>query len=160
MSMQRIVDHVSVTLIEPEPAPEVTLLPDDTELSDDPLQAYLREIHTVRLLTAKDERHLASCIEDFTYLDRCAEELSVSLGCKPSSLDVTEHLLQRLHHLTDIVQALSDSIEIDDCGELLLSPQVRGMIDSVLNRDLVGRVCDQSGVDAQCVADVQSVEKR
>ena len=64
MLMQRIADELTVTLVEPEPQLELALIPDEAELSDDPLQAYLREIHTVHLLTAKDERHLASCIED------------------------------------------------------------------------------------------------
>src|SRR5574341_239868 len=81
MLMQRITDEVSITLVEQEPQAELALIPDETELSDDPLQAYLREIHTVHLLTAKDERHLASCIEDAVAIEACINHLRAILGC-------------------------------------------------------------------------------
>ena len=38
----------------------VVVTEDEEEGSDDPLRTYLREIHEVNLLTARDERFLAS----------------------------------------------------------------------------------------------------
>jgi RNA polymerase primary sigma factor len=137
MLMQRIADAVSITMVEPEPQLELALIPDEAELSDDPLQAYLREIHTVHLLTAKDERQLASCIENAVAIQACIDHLTANLGCVPSAVDVTRHLYERLHAMTDIVQALSHYAEIDDVGALFTTPEVRAMIDSVLQRELV-----------------------
>jgi RNA polymerase primary sigma factor len=142
MLMQRIADQLTITLVEPEPQLELALIPDEAELSDDPLQAYLREIHTVHLLTAKDERHLASCIEDAVAIQTCVNALTGLLGCAPSAGDITRQLYQRLHEMNDIVQALSHYAEIDDAGMLFTTPEVRAMIDSVLQRELVEYVTD------------------
>src|SRR5215212_1853997 len=142
MLMQRIAEKVTITLVEPEPQLELALIPDEAELSDDPLQAYLREIHTVHLLTAKDERYLASCIEDAVAIQGCVNSLTGVLGCAPSAGDVTRQLYQRLHEMNDLVQALSRYAEIDDGGMLFTTPEVRAMIDSVLQRELVEYVTD------------------
>ncbi|MFN0074416.1 MAG: sigma-70 family RNA polymerase sigma factor [Chloroflexota bacterium] len=143
MLMQRIAEQVTITLVEPEPPVELALIPDDAELSDDPLQAYLREIHTVHLLTAKDERYLASCIEDAVAVEACVNELTATLGCEPSARDITRHLYERLHGLNPILQALSHYTGVDDLGMLLTSPDVRAMIDSVLQRGLVESAADE-----------------
>jgi RNA polymerase primary sigma factor len=147
MLMQRIADKVTITMVEPEPQLELALIPDEAELSDDPLQAYLREIHTVHLLTAKDERHLASCIEDAVAIRACINHLTATLGCVPSAGDVTRHLYERLHAMNDIVQALSHYAEIDDAGVLFTTPEVRAMMDSVLQREMVNHVAGALGID-------------
>jgi RNA polymerase primary sigma factor len=148
MLMQRIADEVTITMVEPEPQLELALIPDEAELSDDPLQAYLREIHTVHLLTAKDERYLASCIEDSVAIQACINYLTATLGCVPSAGDVTRHLYERLHAMNDVVQALSHYAEIDDAGALFTTPEVRAMMDSVLQREMVNHVAAALGIDA------------
>jgi len=157
MLMQRIAEKVTITLVEPEPQLELTLIPDEAELSDDPLQAYLREIHTVHLLTAKDERHLASCIEDAVAVEACVNHLTAVLECVPSPGDITRHLYERLQAMNDIVQALSHYAEIDDLGLLFITPEVRAMFDSVLQRELVEFATDALEIDP-LVAERQLVE--
>jgi RNA polymerase primary sigma factor len=147
MLMQRIAEKVTITMVEPEPQLELALIPDEAELSDDPLQAYLREIHTVHLLTAKDERHLASCIEDAVAVQAGIDHLTATLGCVPSAVEITRHLYERLHAMTDIVQALSHYAEIDDAGALFTVPEVRAMIDSVLQRELVDHATARLEID-------------
>jgi RNA polymerase primary sigma factor len=151
MLMQRIADQVTITVVEPEPQLELALIPDEAELSDDPLQAYLREIHTVHLLTAKDERHLASCIEDAVAIQAGIDHLTATLGCVPSAVDITRHLYERLHQMTYIVQALSHYAEIDDAGALFTTPEVRAMIDSVLQRELVEHATGRLEIDTLLV---------
>src|SRR5215216_4317791 len=49
----------------------------EDESSDDPLRTYLREIHEVNLLTARDERFLASRMEESTALEQLVDSLRI-----------------------------------------------------------------------------------
>jgi RNA polymerase primary sigma factor len=115
----------------------------DEESSDDPLRAYLREIHEVHLLTARDERYLASRIEESTALDSLVASLRVETASEPSSLDILHALLFRVRESLVLLRACSSCLEQSHLGELLIADDFRKRIDGVLDHDLVGALAER-----------------
>ena len=128
------------------PAPPVApVLPvssadDDSEAADDPLRTYLREIHEVNLLTARDERYLASRMEESVALDQVIASLRIETASEPGSLEVLSELLTRVREAMDLVEAIGQHHETEAYGELLTCPKLRRQIDGVLDQDLVQRL--------------------
>ena len=91
---------------EPEWEPES----ETTEVLDDPVRMYLREIGRVRLLTSKDERVLARKIEGGKYLDGLEAELVELEGRQPRPWEITSGLLHRMVAASPLVDALGDQL--------------------------------------------------
>src|SRR5690242_14067530 len=84
---------------------------DDGDTSDDPLRAYLREIHEVNLLTARDERFLASRMEESIMLDEVVASLRIETAAEPSSLDILHELLSRARESLPLLRTISQIFE-------------------------------------------------
>jgi RNA polymerase primary sigma factor len=136
---------------------------EETDNSDDPLRAYLREIHEVNLLTARDERFLASRLEESTMLDQVLASLRIETASEPSSLDILHELLIRARESLPLLRACASLIRRPDIGDLLTSIDFRRRIDGVLDQELVSALarrleCDEADVQRELV--VLSVETR
>src|SRR5919197_935769 len=135
----------------------------DEENSEDPLRAYLREIHEVNRLTARDERFLASRLEESTMLDQVVASLRIETASEPSSVDILHELLIRARESLPILRACASLLRRPDIGELLTSIDFRRRIDGVLDQELVSALarrldCDEADVQRELV--VLSVETR
>ena len=146
-----------------DPALRVLGPSEDEEHADDPLRTYLREIHEVNLLTARDERFLASRMEESTALDRLVDSLRIETACEPSSLDILNELFARLRDSFELLGALAEVVGEPDIGLTLTSTDVRRRIDGVLDQELMAALAERLGwelSDVQREIVVISVETR
>ena len=103
----------------------VVVSEEEEEGSDDPLRTYLREIHEVNLLTARDERFLASRMEESVALDQLVASLRIETASEPSSLDILHELLSRVRESLDLLRIISDLVDERDLGAILTSVDFR-----------------------------------
>jgi RNA polymerase primary sigma factor len=120
---------------------------EDEESSDDPLRTYLREIHEVNLLTARDERYLASRMEEATALGQIVASLRVENGSEPGTLAVLHELLARVRESLELLQACSACCGQAHLGELLTAAEFRQQIDGVLDQALVDALAERLSLD-------------
>ena len=164
--MFEVKDDLYAPLSAPVAAPPVAVVPppeEDPDVSDDPLRAYLREIHEVSLLTARDERYLASRLEESTLLDQVVAALRAETAAEPTSLDILHELLARVRESMPILEAALECTGEPSLGQLLTSVEFRKRIDGVVDQELVALLAEQVDldlVDALREVVVLSVETR
>jgi RNA polymerase primary sigma factor len=110
-----------------------------SELIDDPVRMYLREIGRVTLLTAADERRLAKQIVDFKQFTRAQSDLTAELGRPASAVEVVHRLLERIAESTPLIDALADYLGLSanmTLGELVNDGTLRSAIDSELKEEM------------------------
>ena len=126
----------------------VEVEPAEHEIIDDPVRMYLHEIGKVSLLTANDEKALASKIEEAKYLERIEELYLQRYGEYPSAVRVTVYLIRHLLASRPIVDILAERLElapIDSVIERLHDPKLRAAIDGVLDREMVTAIAEVGG---------------
>jgi RNA polymerase primary sigma factor len=119
----------------------------DEENSEDPLRAYLREIHEVNLLTARDERYLASRMEEATALDELVASLRAETASEPSDLDILDELLVRVRESLGLLHTCASLLGRSNLGEMLTATDFRKRIDGVLDEDLSTALAERRGCD-------------
>ena len=92
---------------------EVEEVDEGTELIDDPVRMYLREIGRVTLLTAADERRLAKEIAGYKHISKIKDDLGVKEDETIPATDVSRTLLLRLVQQQELVEALVKYLGID-----------------------------------------------
>jgi RNA polymerase primary sigma factor len=118
---------------------------EDSEISDDPVRMYLREIGRVGLLTAKDERFLARGMEISQKLSDIQAEMTVQAGRLPTAADTTRELLSRLGSQHEVASAIAGFIGLPKnvtLGTVLGIPELRELIDGSHNDDLLAFLSD------------------
>ena len=80
---------------------------ESSEMIDDPVRMYLREIGRVSLLKAADERHLARQMEAAKHIERLEEELTSPEGRPPRAWQIVNQLLSRAVEGQELATALS-----------------------------------------------------
>jgi len=118
---------------------------EDSEISDDPVRMYLREIGRVGLLTAKDERFLARGMEISQKLSDIQAEMTVQTGRLPTAADTTRELLSRLGSQHEVASAIAGFIGLPKnvtLGTVLGIPELRELIDGSHNDDLLAFLSD------------------
>jgi len=123
--------------------PEVD--PGEHEIIDDPVRMYLHEIGKVSLLTANDEKVLASKIEEAKYLERVGEIYLQHYEEPPSAVQVTIYLIRHLLAARPLVDILAERLELAPTYSVtkrLSSPKFRAAIDRVLDREMVTAIAD------------------
>lgn len=110
------------------------------EAIDDPVRMYLHEIGKVALLTAEDEKVLASKIEEAKYLEKI-EQLYLQQHQKyPSPADMVIYLLRHLLAAQPVINALAKQLGIkrhDNFVKSLTDPKLREAIDGVIDPVIV-----------------------
>ncbi len=128
---------------------------DGSELIDDPVRMYLREIGRVTLLTAADERRLALQLAAFKHVDKSEQEFLAANDRPASSADIAKLLLERLQDQGDLIEAISEYLAIDEkmtIGELLLNEKMRSGVDGEINFDMLEQLGERYGQDSMEVA--------
>lgn len=118
------------------------------EAIDDPVRMYLHEIGKVSLLTARDERALASRIEEAKYLEKIEETYFHRYGTYPSPVRIALYLLRHLLAVKPVVDILAKRLGLartDSFTRRISAPKLRDAIDSVLDQDLMNTIAKATG---------------
>jgi len=110
------------------------------EVIDDPVRMYLHEIGKVSLLTASDEKALASKIEEAKYLEKIEELYFQRHGEYPSPVDTVIYLLRHLLASQPLIPILTKRLKLaatDSFIKRIHDPKLRSAIDRMINQELV-----------------------
>jgi RNA polymerase sigma factor (sigma-70 family) len=132
---------------EAESLTELDLEPDETPV-DAPILMYLREIGKVALLTANDERVLASKLEDTKYLEKIEGPGFQHHGRYSQAVRTIIYLLRHLLEARPMVDILAQRFEIaatDSLIQIIFAPELRAAIDGVIDPELVKAIAEASG---------------
>ena len=128
---------------------------DNSEMIDDPVRMYLREIGRVSLLKAHDERVLARRMEAVKHIEALEEELTSPDGRPPRAWQVVLNLLQGLARSEKEIGAISRFVGITGdrtLAELRFHPKVRDALDGELNEDILnylGEILNKEPLEAK-----------
>jgi RNA polymerase primary sigma factor len=115
---------------------------------DDPVLMYLHEIGRVSLLTAKDEKVLASKLEEAKYLAKIEDLSSQQDGKYSAAVRTTIYLLRHLLAAWPVVRILSRRFEIATNHNFIRTirdPKLRAAIDGVIDPELVKAITETNG---------------
>ena len=118
---------------------------EDSEITDDPVRMYLREIGRVTLLTARDERVLARAMELQRRLDLMQEALEEEEGAKPTACRTTKYVLVTLLPQRKVAEAVGKFLGLPPdmrLSTLLVNPELRTLIDGPHNENLLNYLSD------------------
>ncbi len=135
--------------IEPEIELETALEPEE-EVIDDPVRMYLREIGRVSLLTAQDEKNLASKMELDRHVRRIEEDWFTKFGNTPSAADIMIAILERLCQSSPLIDMLAEELGLPPSVSLLdriSDPRFRAAIKGVIDQRLVRAIAERTGGD-------------
>ncbi len=126
--------------------------PEDSELTDDPVRMYLREIGRVNLLTAADERVLARAMELQRRLNKIEESIATETGVQPSSADTCMAVLREVAPHDEAAQAIGRFVGVP--GEMTLAAlvtdkELRTLIDGPHDEGLINFVSDALNCSAE-----------
>ena len=80
---------------------------EETEMLDDPVRMYLREIGRVSLLTAKDERVLAKKMEASRHIRKVEQAFEAGRGRAPAAYETIIEIARRSAEATKIIEILA-----------------------------------------------------
>lgn len=126
--------------------------PEDSELTDDPVRMYLREIGRVSLLTASDERVLARAMELQRRLDKVESAITAEAAVKASSAAICMAVLGEVtpHHET--AQAIGKFVGVPgdmNLAVLVTDKELRTLIDGPHDEGLINFVSDALNCSAE-----------
>lgn len=124
------------------------------QIVDDPVRMYLHEIGKVSLLTADDEKALASKIEEARYIETIEELYHQRYGEHPSPIHLVVYLLRHLLAAQPIVDILAQRLEFDAADSVIRTirdPKLRAAVDRVIDKDIVVVIAEASGRSASGV---------
>ena len=128
---------------------------DNTEIIDDPVRMYLREIGRVSLLKAHDERVLARRMEAVKHIETLEEELTGPDGRPPRAWQIVLHLLRGVSRSSKEITAISRFVGISGdrtLAELRFHPKVRDALDGELNEEILnylGEILNKEPLEAK-----------
>jgi RNA polymerase primary sigma factor len=143
-------DLADKTDTEGTPAPALDLEPWEQPV-DDPILMYLHEIGKVSLLTAKDEKVLASKLEEAKYLAKVELLLSQQRVRYSPSVSTAIYLLRHLLDARPVVKILAQRFELparESIMQTIHNPKVRAAIDGVIDPELVKVITETNGKSA------------
>ena len=114
-----------------------------TEVLDDPVRMYLREIGRVYLLTSKDERVLARKMEGGKHLEKLERSLTESEGRPPQAWELSCALLHRMVDSAPLVGALGEALGLPrspTLSQITDHPKLRAAIDAEIDLELMAQL--------------------
>ena len=118
----------------------------DSEITDDPVRMYLREIGRVSLLTAQDERVLARAMERCGRLQEIRKGLAQAAGDRPPTAGATvRELLRSLSGQHEVASAIARFLGLPPdmpLSMLISHPELRDLIDGPHSEDLLNYLSD------------------
>jgi len=124
----------------------------ETELTDDPVRMYLREIGRVNLLTAEDERVLARAMELEKRLIAIEDEIAEETGRQPTARITVLGLLNRLYRVRDAAIAVARFLGIPEevrLSTVMHDPDMRILVDGPINEALVNYLSDTLQIEPE-----------
>ncbi len=122
---------------------ESSLQIESTEVLDDPVRMYLREIGRVQLLTSKDERVLARKMEGGKNLDQLVKQLTRDSGRSVSAWEMSLELLNRLIQARPLIKALANRLGLPEdmtLSQIMGDQKLRDATDEILDPDMTEAV--------------------
>ena len=120
---------------------------DASEMIDDPVRMYLREIGRVTLLTAKDERRLARAMEGAKYIEQLEKELASLQGVPPKAWEIVLHLLGESSQLRFVAEVVAWKHEIPlpiTLRDVVSNQQLRAVIDAPIDHEKMQELADHA----------------
>src|SRR4030043_1682433 len=117
------------------------------EAIDDPVRMYLHEIGKVSLLTADDEKALASKIEEANYLENIEELYFQRHGEYPSTVDTVIYLLCHLLASKPLIDILAKRLKLTSADSFIQNisdSKLRAAIDNMISQELVEAIAKDS----------------
>ena len=122
-----------------------------TEVLDDPVRMYLREIGRVHLLTSKDERVLARKVEGGRHVENLEKGLQQEAeGRAPKSWELCSFLLERLGQAAPLVGVLGENLGLSrylTLSQVTDHPKLRASIDAQLDPELMASMASALEMD-------------
>jgi RNA polymerase primary sigma factor len=118
---------------------------EEHDVIDDPFHVYLREIGKVQLLTAEDEKILASKLEEAKYLRKIEEIYYQEYNTYPSSTNITIYLIRHLLTLKDLIEQSFKFMGIKPTGSFISkinNVKFQEAINNVINQTLVTKIAE------------------
>ena len=118
---------------------------EDSEISDDPVRMYLREIGRVGLLTASDERFLARGMEISQRLSEVQAAMAERTGQLPTAAETTLELFRRIGDQRDVAKKIASFVGLPHdltLGTLLGIPELRQLVDGPHDETLLAYLSD------------------
>lgn len=119
-----------------------------SEAIDDPVHVYLREIGKVPLLTAKDEKELASKLEEAKYVKRIEELYFQPYHNYPAPEDIVVYLLRHLLASKNLLKIIAERLGLDtktSFTDRIRDKKLKEAVNSVINQQLITDVSQSSG---------------
>lgn len=152
----------SVEEVEPKPEIETEVVADDTlleieetDIIDDPVRMYLREIGNVSLLNFQQERVLASKMERDRHINKIRNDLLSRSDTPPSATDIMIAMLERLCESTDLITLLEEELDLSPAASLverISDPKFRDAIDNVIDTKLTETIAEKTGEESATVS--------
>jgi len=114
-----------------------------TDIIDDPVRMYLREIGRVDLLKAPQERDLARKFEGKRFVEKKEVSLSLEEDTPPRAREIVADMLRTVVDSEDIIKAILTSKEVAYDGtlpDLMANPEVREAIDGIFQDELLEQI--------------------
>ena len=116
-----------------------------TEIIDDPVRMYLREIGRVSLLKAAEERILARHFEEGRHINLLERELASLEGRRPRAWMIVNHFLSYISTHHEVAHAVARYNGIPFSGrlsEVMVHPDLRDALDSELSEEVMNFLAD------------------
>ncbi len=145
-------DNEWITKLEKEEKPllEAEVEHIEREAIDDPVRMYLHEIGKVALLTAEDEKILASKIEEAKYLEKIESLYLQQYQEYPSPAEIIIYLLRHMLAAQPVIDTLMKQLGIKSRDNFITSirnPKLRAAIDGVIDPTTVENIATKLGKD-------------
>jgi len=139
-----------------EPKPEVeseieleaALELEEQDIIDDPVRMYLREIGKVSLLNAKEEKFLASRIEQNRHIRKIEDNWFANFGRSPSAVDIAIAMLEQLCQSAPLIAILEQELNLPPVASLvkrISDPGFRSAIDGAIDQYLISAIAERMG---------------
>lgn len=125
--------------------------PGNGQVINDPVRMYLLEIGRVSLLTAADEKALASAIEEARRIESIEEPYFQRYGSYPPSVHLVILLLRHLLAARPIIDILADRLGLattDTFAQRMHDTRLRAAVDNVIDQELVNTIANADGRSA------------
>lgn len=138
-------NHDTVTPAKANPSADSL---DATEIIDDPVRMYLRELGRVSLLTPNDEQRLAREIESGKYIVQLEKERPSHEAPPPTTCEIILRLLAECSGLGFVAETVTWKHELPSpipLKEIVCNPQFRAAVDSAIDHDRMQTMADHVG---------------
>jgi len=123
----------------------------ESELTEDTVRMYLREIGRVALLTAADEVVLARAVELAQRLEAIEKEIQGDIDTgTPDPFTIITEILSKLGPVGDTASAVAQYLGLDTpvtLGRALADPELRALVDGKREDELINYLSDALGVE-------------